>query len=216
MDDKDPGKHLSNATRFLIGAAIVAIPQWISSIWSLFSSTPAWQFAHEKGVPYRMIIGYQFLSCILFVAALVYLWSVKKALNAHRAQHWTQKVETVVGRHFTNEKVVIDGKKFVDCVFSGVKLTYNGTADFQFQQCEFIMTGGGLSITTDAMAIKPILSLMMQFGQIKELGLRGATVDELGRTTPISELTGHKVTLKYATPPINPINDGKPEKQSDS
>ncbi len=41
--------------------------------------------------------------------------------------------ERIVGRKFSNERVVLDGRSFFDCEFSNVTLVYNGTTPIQLR-----------------------------------------------------------------------------------
>jgi hypothetical protein len=41
--------------------------------------------------------------------------------------------ERIVGKKFSNERVVLDGRSFFDCEFSNVTLVYNGTTPIQLR-----------------------------------------------------------------------------------
>jgi hypothetical protein len=43
----------------------------------------------------------------------------------------------IMNRRFTHEQVILDGKQFVGCSFVHVNLSYNGTAPFSLQNCDF-------------------------------------------------------------------------------
>ncbi len=44
-------------------------------------------------------------------------------------------METVEGRTFENERVILDGRKFVRCAFTGCTLVYTGTESLGLEGC---------------------------------------------------------------------------------
>jgi len=46
--------------------------------------------------------------------------------------------ETIAGKHYFNERVVLDGKSFKDCYFTNVTFVFNGTKPFSLTDSHFI------------------------------------------------------------------------------
>jgi hypothetical protein len=71
--------------------------------------------------------------------------------------------KVVTCKIFENERVVIDGKSFLDCEFKNVTLVYNGSATFELNGCNF----EGLSIGSDDLGIQSMLVLLAATGNLK-------------------------------------------------
>ena len=71
--------------------------------------------------------------------------------------------EVVACKIFENERVVIDGKSFLDCEFKNVTLVYNGSATYEINGCNF----DGLSIGSDDLGIQAMLLLLAATGNLK-------------------------------------------------
>jgi hypothetical protein len=51
---------------------------------------------------------------------------------------WLSRMETVNGRHFDHETVVLDGHAFYNCIFESVKFEYGGGSVFIAPDAKFI------------------------------------------------------------------------------
>jgi hypothetical protein len=79
-----------------------------------------------------------FLMVILWIGSLVFslygFYKLSEPANAQTENHlsaadWNAyKLVAVNGKHFRNQKVVLDGKFFSHCTFENVTFEYNGTA----------------------------------------------------------------------------------------
>jgi len=72
--------------------------------------------------------------------------------------------EEVVGQHFENTSVLVDGKKFSNCTFSNVTFLFEGTAPFQFNGAPELH--GVNRISTDLNVVKFVFNLFHDTGQI--------------------------------------------------
>lgn len=68
---------------------------------------------------------------ILILRAFGYLGPIKGRPQAAWAKNYQPRV--VVGQTFTNEKVPLDGHRYVKCTFTNVTFEYNGTTAIQFE-----------------------------------------------------------------------------------
>jgi hypothetical protein len=68
------------------------------------------------------------------------------------------KKETVSNKLFLNERVILDGKSFIDCEFHNVTLVYNGTAPFDLMHSKFY----GVFLASDSLGMQGMAKLMYE------------------------------------------------------
>jgi hypothetical protein len=59
--------------------------------------------------------------------------------DANRAWDDAQPLVRVYNAHFANETVYVDGKNFIDPVFDGVTLIFNGTGPFSMENARWVL-----------------------------------------------------------------------------
>jgi hypothetical protein len=139
----------------------------------------------------------------------------KDALNAFRDHQW----ETVKGHHFMNELIDIDGKRFWDCTFNNVTLSFHGTAPSEFMgSCTFT---GNLRFGTDFPPAMHYARLCQIFSSIPGLRVECTSTDEKGKAlTPTFEIQkimadGSKMLVlpgKSGTAPVDTVlKDSDPQ-----
>jgi hypothetical protein len=69
----------------------------------------------------------------------------------------------IQGQEFNNEVVDLDGKQFLDCIFTNVTFKYNGTAPFEMHH---IQLNGTRWIDTDNERLARMLALLKALGMI--------------------------------------------------
>jgi hypothetical protein len=84
------------------------------------------------------------------------------------ADAWaTYRYENVLGHHFFNEVVVLDGKHFANCTFENVTLTYQGKGPVQMVNSRLIRHADSIvKIHTDNVVVQQTLSIMKGLGQL--------------------------------------------------
>jgi hypothetical protein len=70
----------------------------------------------------------------------------------------------VMGKHFANERVLLDGFSYSNCVFTNVTFVYNGTTAVQFSHNEV----HGFRVASDNAAVEGSLMFARGFGLLKE------------------------------------------------
>jgi hypothetical protein len=43
----------------------------------------------------------------------------------------------VIGKHFTDEEILIDGKEFIECLFTRCRVAFRGIGPVRFEDCVF-------------------------------------------------------------------------------
>jgi len=115
---------------------------------------------------------------VLAVASIV-LWSFFP--HTEKKTDWNHfKFETVTGKTFRNQKVIMDGKAFYDCTFDHVEFEYNGTAPSQMYGAKF----DGIGFVSQSREVNGAFVIM------KGLGLLNPNIDLSG--IPDAELPGNK------------------------
>lgn len=90
--------------------------------------------------------------------------------------------ETVSRRQFANESVDIDGKRFYDCTFRNVKLSFHGKAPSEFLgPCTFT---GDIVLSTDSGAAMHYSKLCQEFSNLPNMKVRFASTDAQGNELP--------------------------------
>jgi hypothetical protein len=90
--------------------------------------------------------------------------------------------ETVSRQQFTNESVDVDGKRFYDCTFRNVKLSFHGKAPSEFLgPCTFT---GDIVLSTDSGAAMHYSKLCQEFSNIPNTKVRFARTDAKGNELP--------------------------------
>jgi hypothetical protein len=89
---------------------------------------------------------------------------VKNAVAAQKDAEATAKkpLIEVAGKYFANERVQLDGRRFIRCKFENVTLVYNG-GPFEFLQNEL----RGFIITSDIDAINSAVKVLHDLGLLK-------------------------------------------------
>jgi hypothetical protein len=125
------------------------------------------------GVDWEMVLGRvsmnsrgrQILLLILIVGSLA-----MNAMGWYRfgsvlsSDEWNNyRKEAVVGKSFTQERVLLDGRSFSDCTFDKVTLVFNGTAPFDFVHNTLIPP---IRVTSDNPAVRNTLDAAKEFERI--------------------------------------------------
>jgi len=129
-------------------AKVAAMTAWLSTV-----TANAW--FHWVG---GAVIGF---------AAGVWLDAFLK--GGEKRQTWpgwkvNQRPAQVVGRTFRNERILVDGKNFVDCKFYNVTFQYNGKGPVGFNGCYF----SGVYVDTEDMPVATTFMLLQGTGFIRE------------------------------------------------
>ena len=114
---------------------------------------------------------------------------------------WSDALETIHRRTYTNEHVVLDGKRFNECEFVNVSFVYHGTGPFRFDASK---TAGAIELITDVKAINAYHALLHDMNvspgtKTIEYGVR---IPETGGTHIARALT--KVQPAKDEPPNKP------------
>jgi hypothetical protein len=146
-----------------IAAVILVLDQSIkgsSEMMTTFSkllSSKFWNFA-----PLALIA----ISVVLLVAHQVGLIGVKSESKISvQFQKWPKdyKPIAIVGKSFTNEKVLMDGYSYVDCEFNNVTFVYNGTTAIQMVGSKI---AGPIRFDSENPAVMGTILLLKGFGAI--------------------------------------------------
>jgi len=87
-------------------------------------------------------------------------------LAMHQQPYFSDAItETIEGRSYVNEEVVLDGRKYVDCTFENVSFRYNGKASFQFMHN---IVRGTYRISSGNPAVGVTVGLLKGMGMLKE------------------------------------------------
>lgn len=86
-------------------------------------------------------------------------------------------METIVGKSFKNQTVVMDDKNYVQCTFTQCEIVYTG-GDFswvnaQFQDCKITITGNAgktLAFMQQVGILQPAPQLLPGVGQMPDAG----------------------------------------------
>src|SRR4051794_36922774 len=125
MDSRPAAPSLTGVTRLVLVTVLVSIPSAFMAWWQFFSGTPPWDYLHKQGVPLRFMAIYSAICSLGMVISMAYLWLIRrrqKQLSEVLNEAWSDHVELVHGHHFTNEKVILDRKRFRECVFTNCTL----------------------------------------------------------------------------------------------
>jgi hypothetical protein len=128
-----------------------------------------------------IIIGLFLLSFLLIVTTyLLSIWqkdliqtSPVEIAETHEPQFIFNDAPLIDirNRKYTNEKIILDGHSYTDCMFTNVKFVYNGTAPFRFTHNEVY---GMPNISSGNPSVLMSFYLMEGFGLTKEgILLRG-------------------------------------------
>jgi hypothetical protein len=130
--------------------------------------TPNWVFSNRFFVPVLV------LGCLASAYSL-YLNYRNRPISPDA---WAgYKKEAIVGKTYTQERVILDGHSFVDCKFDKVTLVYNGTAPFAFTHNTLIPP---INVASDNPAVLNTLSAAIEFERLnRQLG-----ADEHGHIVP--------------------------------
>lgn len=74
------------------------------------------------------------------------------------------KLEVIDGKHFVNEKVELDGKKYQNCTFTNVTLVLHGTTSYGLFHNTF---SGGLTVQLDSGAAAGAIKLAKAIGWMR-------------------------------------------------
>ncbi len=95
---------------------------------------------------------------------LLIIWLHLSERKAPQVVDWdTYKKDSIVGKTFRQERVIVDGHTFSNCVFDKVTLVYNGTAPFDLLHNEFIVP---IQITSDRRDILGAFTAMQEFNKM--------------------------------------------------
>jgi len=72
--------------------------------------------------------------------------------------------QTIAGKKFRNEKVVLDAMRYINCEFKNVSLIYNGTTPIQFER----NTMAGFWLRSDNEAIQNAWALLKGIGMLRD------------------------------------------------
>ena len=115
------------------------------------------------------LIGALVVAPVLLVGALVYPGVSKSSLPdvSARLAEWPKgyEAEVISGRTFINEKVVLDGFKYVNCTFRNVTFIYNGTTPAQMFGSEIV---GGTVVESNSDVVEGAWMALYGLGWIKE------------------------------------------------
>jgi len=102
-------------------------------------------------------------------------------------------LEPVIGKTFTQEAVVIDRKRFMNCNFTRVTLLYKGTGPFSFDgSCKLTPP---ISIRTDHPAASVFMGWRDAFVALPGITVDQGLVDPQGNRSPIKPVTVHSITV---------------------
>ena len=102
-------------------------------------------------------IGIGLLTALVLSAIYALAMKVRDPWKSYR-------LETVSNKKFVNERVVIDGKRFVQCHFENVTIVFNGKAPYDF----FRVTSSGENyLESNNAQYQRLLSLMHGTGMLK-------------------------------------------------
>jgi hypothetical protein len=149
---------------------VIALPQWLQAVWSLFSSTPLLPLIYSK-LTFVKIQNFsiQWVVNTLAILMLIYICVVSSQKPTFTSPNdlWNTNQVVVTGMNYLNESVNLDGKKFVDCKFSNVTLVYHGYGPVNFQDCSW-STGPNITIgfKCDNMAIDQYMIISSYLTQV--------------------------------------------------
>ncbi len=121
-------------------------PNWLPSIITKIT----WSY-----VPLLLFV----ISALIFTAKeLGWIGSVHKTVKEVQFIKWPDPYVPikVIGKTFTNEKVIIDGYSYRDCTFNNVTFVYNGTTTIQLSNCKI----NGFQLTSENVAVEGAFMLM--------------------------------------------------------
>jgi hypothetical protein len=140
-----------------MGALIVASETGFKTEPEVMARMP--EFIHSAVWGFAPLVLVVLATVILLLRQFGWL----KGTQVPAAPSYSNKKETIAKKHFMNERVVIDGKSFVECKFQNVTFVYNGTAPFDFISSEF----RGFSLASDNPGINDMVRLLHEFHLLK-------------------------------------------------
>lgn len=105
-------------------------------------------------------LSYGFL---FFLGAAISLWidSFIRAKYTVTVNRETRIRETIRGRLYANERVLIDGKRFENCTFRNARIVFNG-GEMEFDGCTF----DSLLFETEVLEADRVISLLHEMGML--------------------------------------------------
>ena len=162
------------------------------------------------------VIGTLIVACLVSAAIVWWLMASKAETQASPpspsnsvADVWSDRLEPIVGKTFTNEKVEIDNKIFDNCRFENVTLLYRGRGPYVFIKGQ---VKGTIAIETDSKPASVFYNLLNFFrmqpgGQIR-VGTRNV---QTGETKFILEGSQPPKSPATMTPPGPDAGTAKPQ-----
>jgi len=179
--------------------AIWSFPVWLATIWPLFirdRTLPEW--LRERGAALNFFFGSKYgwtcgVAGLAMVAILVLcLFFPTHPKNASGSfDPSSPPTKIVTDQNFENQEVVIDDYHFVHCVFTNVKLKFNGTATFGFTDDTF---NGSTGLESDDIAITCFMGLQSAMGMIPPIHSQNGN--------PFPNIHPFQFKLPSSTPPM--------------
>lgn len=138
---------------FIAGVVQTVLGNWIAmGVGVMLAAAYAYCVRHlgRKNWPVTVALGVFVLACIVITLAGISILYSGEGSNRQiqERDRWEYKIskaqERIIGKSFRNERIVLDGKSFVNCRFDNVTMEYNGTAPFELLSNSF----GGLILTS--------------------------------------------------------------------
>lgn len=167
----------------LVGAGLLAVLDeynWVAYlVLAVGTALLAWPFLLWADAKIKR----RFIAIALFVFLGLGVGFSIASVSRPAPVEWKDKLTSVIGIHYRNESIVIDGKEFLDCTFENVKLIYNGTGRVSFKRYKF--KGEFMLVTHNypAMTFAQLVHLLPQAPGVTASAI--GFMDDSGVITPI-------------------------------
>lgn len=106
----------------------------IKEVWEAFSNEPIVTGIFKMFNLDSTSAAAVFLSkyWLLILSVVIFLW-----LAVPQLWKKIRGLETVFGKHFVNQVVMLDGRRYINCIFENCRLRWNGDA-FVIDKCRFV------------------------------------------------------------------------------
>ena len=141
---------------------ICGLVQMIYQIFGYYQQQPKsrraakpWPFA--RSLPIIISIALPIIFMVLYFRAPTVSPDQFEALKKSWLNYSFQQV---VGQHFKDETIKLDGKEFIYCSFDNVDFVYNGTAPYKIELGNTIVHRQNVRITSDNPVVSQALALL--------------------------------------------------------
>lgn len=139
-----------------LGLWVVAAVIYISRLPFVKKRIPKWGvFSSNKAIGVIIVFGLIATGISFYLNYRERPWEYRRGENLIEVRNRTYK----------NEKVVLDGHRYQDCVFENVTFVYNGTADIDFSHNKI---GGSRGFETSNPAVSGTLDFLKGMGYLRD------------------------------------------------